>query len=140
MESVIVGVLSALIAGFAAWQAGERQVRVRNVTEECAKWRAKVRELAVDLAGAGAGGPGASDRARVGLRLSLNPYDPLDREIVALLDGMKADAPDPDDMARGAVRLQLVLKHDWERAKREARWTGQAADALRRACGLRQRS
>ena len=139
MESVIVGVLSALIAGFAAWQAGERQVRIRNVTEERAKWRARVRELAVDLSGAGAGEPGAVDRAVVGLRLLLNPYDQLDREIVALLDGLQSDAPDRDQLARVVVRLQLVLKHDWERAKREASWTGQVADTFRRALGMTPR-
>lgn len=136
METVLAAVLSAIIAALVTWRGVERQVRIRNVTEERAKWRERVRALAMDLSAGAQDDDVGRRRARMGLRLSLNPYDRLDREIVALLERLGTSASaDELELRRLAPRLQLLLKHDWERAKREATWFAPAVDLWRRLRG-----
>lgn len=137
LSSVLIGILAAVITGFVAWHLGERQVRIRNVTEERAKWRDRLRALAADLAAVPEDKPLERRKAAMGLRLLLNPYDELDRELVAILNRMEKDGLSPTDLQQFSLRLQLLLKHDWERAKREASWAGAPIDRARRLLRLK---
>lgn len=115
--------LSALIGAIVAWHLSERQALVANVTLERAKWRERIRSLACELQSAVArGDEGDLGRLRMAFRLSLNPWDAQDREIVALLSLLIADRDRVGDLEAVAIRLELLLKHDWERAKAEASW------------------
>lgn len=117
--------VSSAIAAWAAWHASERNALTANVIQERAKWRDRLRSLADELQSA----VSVSDvseikRLRVAFRLSLNPWDDRDREVVALL-GLLVDRSQDDELfERITVRLELLLKHDWERAKTEASWRG----------------
>jgi hypothetical protein len=117
--------VSAAIAAWVAWHAAERNALLANVTQERAKWRDRIRRLAEELQGAASKGDrDLIRRLRVALRLSLNPWDDRDREIVALLGLLAADPTDEAILERIVVRLELLLKHDWERGKAEASWRG----------------
>ncbi len=142
MSDALLALAAAVAGALVALWTSERHHRLTNVTAERAAWRARVRELAADLI-AGTE-PGADEtgfavrrrRAAVVLQLSTNPFDPLDREVVDLA-GRIASANDPDrtETRLLALRLQLLLKHDWERAKAEASWSGTLLSLARRMTG-----
>lgn len=123
VDALVPVLVSATVAGFVAWYGVQRQVEVKNVTEERAKWRDRIRSLAAELVDAVETSDGAKlRRIEMSFRLSLNPWDIADREIVLLLSRLVRGGDREADMDRIAVRLELLLKHDWERAKREASW------------------
>jgi hypothetical protein len=122
VSTVLVStVLAGLVAALVSLRTSERAIKIENVTKERAKWREKVREKALDLHRACV----KSDRERVSelhleFSLILNPDDPEDREILLVLDAVAESAPDSTKLKELGVRLALLLKHDWERAKIEA--------------------
>jgi hypothetical protein len=117
------GVIAALVAALVALVTTERRLAAENVTQERTKWRDKVRCLADDVYKAflvGESDANVYQRLRAQLTLRLNPHDKLDQQILELIrvDG----AGSADEFIQ---RVALLLKHDWERAKREAsllRW------------------
>lgn len=132
--------ISSAIAAWVAWHASERNVLMANVTQERAKWRERIRRLAEELQTAVSQGDViALRRLRVAFRLSLNPWDDRDREIVALLSLLMDDDQRDLLLERIVIRLELLLKHDWERAKAEASWRGLGRNSTpkRRATALR---
>lgn len=145
MSDALLAFLAALAGAAGALWTSERNHRLENVTAERAAWRARIRLLAVDLlAGPDKAGdadaPQARKRAAAAIRLSTNPFDPLDREIVEIADRISAaTSPDSSDLGLLALRLQLLLKHDWERAKTEASWTRTVLSAVRRLLRLPDR-
>lgn len=125
--------ISSAIAAWVAWHASERNVLMANVTQERAKWRERIRRLAEELQTAVSQGDViALRRLRVAFRLSLNPWDGRDREIVALLALLADDDGRDLLLERIVIRLELLLKHDWERAKAEASWRGLGHNATPR--------
>lgn len=145
MSDALLAFLAAVAGAAAALWTAERNHRLANVTAERAAWRVRMRDLGTDLIVGpeenGAAGPSVSRRrAAAAIRLSTNPFDPLDREIVDLADRVAtADEPDPTDVRVLALRLQLLLKHDWERAKAEVSWAGALLSSVRRVLGLGDR-
>lgn len=135
MTDVFLALVSASVGAVVALWTSERQLRLANVTAERAVWRERIRGLAGDLATSADDGD-ARLRAAVGIQLSTNPFDELDREIVELAMRIaKAQKPDDEDLSRVMLRLQLLLKHDWERAKLEAGWGGAIAAWSRKLLG-----
>ena len=117
--------VSSAIAAWAAWHASERHALTANVIGERAKWRDRLRSLAEELQKAVSTSDAAEiRRLRLAFRLSLNPWDDRDRELVALMGLLMDRAGDGELFEQIAVRLELLLKHDWERAKAEASWRG----------------
>jgi hypothetical protein len=146
MSDALLALAAAVAGALVALWTSERHHRLTNVTAERAAWRARVRELAADLIAGSDEDTGEAGltvrrrRAAVVLQLSTNPFDPLDREIVELA-GRIASANDPDltETRLLALRLQLLLKHDWERAKAEASWSGTLSSLARRMTGRSER-
>jgi hypothetical protein len=59
---------------------------------------------------------------RLSLSLNLNPSDPEDAGILKMVDSMaKATQPDDKNTQEFTDRIALLLKHDWDRAKSEAK-------------------
>ena len=126
MESLTVflssTVVAALVAALVSLRTNERRIHIENVTQERAKWRNAMRDLSNSLIKATRTG----DFQAVGLcsaQLSLNvsPFDAEDRALIEATE-LLATVEDKDAQVNEFTeRMALLLKHDWERAKREAR-------------------
>ncbi len=116
-------VLSAIVTGFVARRTSERAIQIENITKERAKWRDKVREQALAVHKAvRQKDPAALGGLRLSLSLNLNPTDLEDVAILSAVTAM-ANATTPDDKANQEFgdRIALLLKHDWDRARNEAK-------------------
>lgn len=117
------GVISAVVSGIFARRASERSIQIENITKERAKWRDKIREQALGVHKAARERNAAVlGELRVCLSLNLNPTDQEDVGILRAIDSlMKAEKPDEKSGQEFADRVALLLKHDWDRAKCEAK-------------------
>lgn len=116
-SSVVAGLVGALIA----LRNSERKIQVENVTGERAKWRAAMRELAADLAASAQ----AQNQQKVvllsgQLELNLNPFDEEDKALVTSARNLASGEKLDEHTREFWGRMALLLKHDWDRAKREA--------------------
>lgn len=114
-------VLAGLIAGLVAIRAGERKIQIENVTQERAKWRAKIRELSLAVHQAAT----TANNSRLGelvleMSLLLNPLDEEDKVIPDLIYRLTFSAEQSDLLLEFRERIALLLKHDWQRAKYES--------------------
>lgn len=113
------GVVVALIGGLVSLRISERQIAIENITKERTRWRDKIRTIAQEVQDAAAKGSTARLKAlRVDLALSLNPEDAEDHQILRCLDRLSTQTAEIGELTH---RLSLLLKHDWERAKWEAK-------------------
>ena len=113
------GLLAAVVAGLVAYYTNERRISVENITKERTKWRDGIRSKASEFESAFR--EGNIDRLRdlrAAFRLVLNPEDHEDEAILEVID--KLLAGEDTDTVELQDRLSLLLKYDWERAKREA--------------------
>lgn len=114
------GVIAALVSGLIALRNSERKIVIENVTQERTKWRDKIREINKESQKAFL----ENDTAKIKtiqseLRLLLNPMDPLDIDIIKELDFNENS--ENEKQIKFAIKLSLLLKHDWERAKQESK-------------------
>jgi hypothetical protein len=120
-SAVVAAAISASISGFVSLRTSARNINVEHVTRERAKWRDKVRDKALEVHRA-IRSADADELAALHLQfaLILNPLDAEDRRILRLMDQLPVDQGTDAVFQELADRLALLLKHDWERAKREA--------------------
>lgn len=119
-------VVAAFVGGYVSLVNSERKIQIENVTQERAKWREQIRINAIKVSQA------ASNTAievkksflieqRLVFELLLNPHDPEDVAILKCIEEL-VNCNDPAKrLAEFSKRLAFLLKHDWERAKREAK-------------------
>ena len=113
--STILGsaVIAAIISAWVARIISERNIYIDNITKERAIWRESIRRIASDY-------PNAEDKEKIKLKIELasrlNPYDPEDLQLLECLRNVTADYTQ-----ELTIRTSLLLKHDWERAKNEAK-------------------
>ncbi|MBA1149496.1 hypothetical protein H0Z60_20830 [Ectothiorhodospiraceae bacterium WFHF3C12] len=113
-------VVAGLVAAFISWWISERRIAIENVTQERAKWRERIREKAVETHDAIIrADEEALSRVRAQFRLLLNPFHDEDRAIVVAASVSEVERETQAE--EFSLRVALLLKHDWERAKREAR-------------------
>lgn len=113
--------LAALVAALVSLRNGERKIHVENVTQERAKWRNAMRELAeAIIKSARAGDPKEIGLKCAQLALNVNPFDPEDKALVEAAGNLAAPSDLDASVREFTDRMALLLKHDWERAKREA--------------------
>jgi DNA-binding PucR family transcriptional regulator len=108
-------VVAAIVSSIVAVLTSERRLASENVIQERTKWREHVRNLAKEVNDAISTSDSNKLRelgARIALRL--NPHDAEDQEILTLI--ASSDATRADEFNQ---RVMLLLKHDWERAKRD---------------------
>lgn len=109
-------VIAALVSALFSVLIAERRIAAENVIQERKNWRDKIRELASEVHEAFVGTNDAKLRElQARFSLLVNPHDSQDQEILALITA--AHATPPNEFAQ---RVALLLKHDWERAKRKA--------------------
>lgn len=123
IETVLTsGVVAALVSGLVSLRNSERKLVIENITQERTKWREKIREKNLQIHEAHQSKEsGKIEAAGAELRLLLNPMDPLDRDILSEIAILKNSESTPQDMERFSIKLSLLLKHDWERAKQETK-------------------
>lgn len=119
-------VVAALVGGYVSLVNSERKIQIENVTQERAKWREQIRVNAIKVSQAAnsttiEGKKCSLIELRMVFELLLNPHDPEDVAILKCIEAL-ADCKEPAmRLPELSKRLALLLKHDWERAKREAK-------------------
>ncbi len=121
---VLTPVLALVGAAFGSavllWN-NARNIKVENITKERAKWRDNVRQKSLDIHKAAVSQNAVwLDELRLEFSLILNPADDKDRAILKTIGQLKS-TPDETLLTEFADRIALLLKHDWERAKWEAK-------------------
>lgn len=116
------GVMAGLVAGLVTLRTSERKIAIENITKQREVWRDKVRNKSLDVTNA------IENKSRsklCGLYTEfshlLNPEDTEDLAILNLLWSFKSGKTEEELHLEFIERVSLLLKHDWERAKREAK-------------------
>lgn len=119
--SVILGssVVAAFITSFFIKLGEDKKIRIENITQERKEWRDRIRELTVELTHAF----DTRDRAAIRkieseLIVRLNPEDSEDLKIIQAFPNLY-NLWDEELLRRMCDDLAYLLKHDWERAKKE---------------------
>lgn len=119
LSSSVVG---GLVAGFVALRSSERKIQIENVTQERAKWREKIRTKSTEVHQAVVDDNAAKiDELHLVFSLNLNPYHQEDTDILGIIATLKNRDTIDVKMSEFSERVSLLLKHDWERAKFEAK-------------------
>ena len=124
------GVISVLITALFTRRSHAETLSLKYITEERAKWREKIKELMVDLSLAVNSPPLNNERlskirsTSTYLKLCLNPdkKQVIDSVIIDNINKL-CSTPNYEDFKRLEVQISILLKHDWERAKDEAKST-----------------
>jgi HAMP domain-containing protein len=125
LEFLASAAFGAVFGAFVTLYNSERKIRIENVTQERAKWRDKIRSKATEISRAATGNDNAKLlELRRELSLHLNPFDPVDNDILDQIRHLVVPSADDIDTRIDAFfkNVAYLLKHDWERAKREARF------------------
>lgn len=119
LSSSVVG---GLVAGFVALRKSERKIQIENVTQERAKWREKIRIKSLEVQQAAVAG-NAEKLSELHLEFAhnLNPFHQQDNDILAVIVALKNRDTLDIKLPEFTDRVALLLKHDWERAKHEAK-------------------
>jgi hypothetical protein len=115
---------AAIVTAVTTLQVAGRNIQIENITKERAKWREQVRALVDEISQAvGKGDIRGIGYARHRLQLRLNPGDEQDQQILLALTKLVTCPSSGRILVLEEVvaRTALLLKHDWERAKYEAK-------------------
>lgn len=115
-------VIAALVAALVSLRTNERNIHIENVTQERAKWRNSMRSLADSIIQSAQ----EDNSTRIGvhcsqLALNVNPFDKEDISLIRAAEKLATSDDKAAQIREFTERMSLLLKHDWERAKREAR-------------------
>jgi len=121
IAALVSTVTATTVSGWVSLRNSARMVQAQYITGERAKWRDRVRSAALEVHKA----VSARDFNRVAeltleLRLLLNPKDPMDAEILDVVGNLQNCQTAQSLPSEFGERIALLLKHDWDRAKREA--------------------
>lgn len=131
LETIIVaaitGVLASLVTAFVNKSTADKKNAIENITQERKKWRDDLRAAAVEVRRLSQGEDTLKkipeeklgkmriyslEEAYSYFEIRLNPDDPADNEILSSLKNKDIDLFEK--------QVAALLKHDWERAKKEA--------------------
>ncbi len=116
------GVVAGLVAALVALRTNERNIVIENITKQRQAWREKVRNLALRINSSYQNNEvTALQNCYIELQLILNPNDDKDISILDTLWEMTNEESKSNLNIELSEKLALLLKHDWERAKREAK-------------------
>lgn len=116
------GVVAGLVAGLVTLRTSERKIAIENVTQQRQLWREKIRDAAQRIKDSYRNGRKDDLHSQyVEMQLLLNPEDSDDKSILDTIWAMLVESEGGDLHIELAEKLSLLLKHDWERAKREAK-------------------
>lgn len=113
--------MAGLVAALVSLRTNERKIHIENITQERAKWRTSMRELADGIIKAATVHDSQMLKLKCSqLSLNLNPFDAEDKALILAAQQL-ANPLDIDSRVQEFTdRMALLLKHDWDRAKREA--------------------
>lgn len=116
------GVLAGLVAGLVTLRTSERKISIENITQQRQIWREKIRRLANQIKKSYINEEKDFLHDHyIELQLLLNPEDSNDQSILDTVWEMIEAERSEDRHIVLSEKLSLLLKHDWERAKREAK-------------------
>lgn len=133
-EFLSSAVVSALVAALVTLRTSERKIQIENITQERAKWREKIRANAQLVHQAATAKELVKlSELRLVFQLLLNPNDDEDLGILRSITALQGvDRPELR-LPEFSLRVAYLLKHDWERAKHEAKpWFFKSMKAPRR--------
>jgi hypothetical protein len=117
------GLVSAFITAlFSKFQA-DKNHKVENITKERKEWRDCIRLIVLDVVQAYQ--KKDSDQLQsleAELRVHLNPYNKRsnsDIKIISAIRDLRKDDVSEDKLTEFCDRVSYLLKHDWERVKKE---------------------
>jgi hypothetical protein len=116
-------VIAAIVSALFSVLTSERRIAAENVIQERKIWRDKIRKLALEVHEALVHPEVEAaklNKLRAKFSLLINPHDSKDEELLQIIAANIATRAD-----EFTQRVALLLKHDWERAKRDAsllRW------------------
>jgi hypothetical protein len=118
----VSAIVAAIVSGLVTLRTSARTIQIENITQERAKWREKIRTNAQLVHKAATGGDDEKlSELKLVFELLLNPNDDEDQDILTSIERLK-DAGDPQKrLPEFSKRIAYLLKHDWERAKHEAK-------------------
>jgi len=116
------GVVAGLVAGLVTLRSSERKIAMEHITKQREVWRDKIRTKSLDVTTA-IESKSISRLCELHTEFShlLNPTDNMDIVIVDLLKEFKGTNLDSEKHIEFIERVSLLLKHDWQRAKHEAK-------------------
>ncbi|SEN11491.1 hypothetical protein [Nitrosomonas marina] len=116
------GVVAGLVAGLVTLRTTERKIAIENITQQRQQWRDKVRDLAQRIKLSYRNDKTEELHSQyVEMQLLLNPEDSDDKSILDTIWKMIEKSTSEDLHIELGEKLSLLLKHDWERAKTEAK-------------------
>jgi hypothetical protein len=107
-------VIAAVVSAWVTKSTSNRSLYLENITRERAKWRERLREIVSTYPFVA---PEVQERFQIELVSRLNPYDVED---LGLIESVRRSTIGAAEKEEVSIRLSLLLKHDWERAKTEA--------------------
>jgi len=111
-------VVASVIAAFVSTWVGQRKISIENITQERTKWREKIRERSLEVHIAIINKDKvALEKLHAEFSLIVNP-----KKDIEILNCIKVPNDEKEiDLSNEFIsRTSLLLKHDWERAKKEA--------------------
>ncbi len=120
-------VISVLITALFTRTSHAESIALKYITEERAKWRARIKEL-MSVLSFTINEP-SIDMAKIRststcLKLNLNPNENeiIDSEIIKTINSL-CNIPTYEKFKKLELQVSFLLKHDWDRAKNEAKIT-----------------
>lgn len=116
--AVLITLTSSLIVGLVTKAVNDKNQRLKYVTEERAKWRNAVKKKAAKIY---ASENDSNIQALIAeLQMNLNPYpENEDSTIIHYLKLIEQYPKDKEWKEQFILHISYMLKHDWERSKRE---------------------
>lgn len=116
------GVIAGIVAGFVTLRTSERNISIENITKQRQVWRDKIRSLTININSSYSKHEHATIKLYyTELQLLLNPDDDNDKDILDTVWGMQEEEFIENLDIELSEKVALLLKHDWERAKLEAK-------------------
>jgi hypothetical protein len=123
----ILSIFGSIVAGAASgWLVGIRNIYAKNVTEERAKWREKMRSITDRINCVIIYGIDGSEnkikklkRLRTQLMVRLNPNDNYDNPILLNIDRLLNDPTDTKALDDLNDKMARLFKFEWDKAKWE---------------------
>ena len=121
-DFLAVAAVAALVAGWVSFRSHERKTRLKCINRERAKWRETIMANALLVQHAVvAQDPTKIDELHLVFRLLLDPHDEEDQLILIAIENLKGVGKRKLRMAEFSSRVALLLKHDRDRSRHEAK-------------------
>ena len=120
-------VLASVITAFITKSVQDKSDKLKYITDERRRWRDDIRKATLDLyriEKCGNEGFISVAEAKTFFRIRLNPTDDADNNILDLIRNDPDGRISSQDLNNISIEVAYLLKHDWERAKKEASQTG----------------